>query len=102
MKYKPEFKLLKAEPLWVEVKRLKDSGALPKLVAAGLLSPKTVTYFSIAERVNQQRTRYTRTAKAQIISRVANEFNVSNATVYRAVSVMGEPLHTNENHNQQK
>jgi hypothetical protein len=89
-------KQLKAEALLVEVKRLRDSGALPKLVSAGLLAPKTITYLNIVERVQEQKIRYTRTSKAVIISRVAAEFQVSNATVYRAVSVMCKPLHTLE------
>ncbi len=89
-------KQLKAEALLVEVKRLRDSGALPKLVSAGLLAPKTITYLNIVERVQEQKIRYTRTSKAVIISRVAEEFQVSNATVYRAVSVMCKPLHTFE------
>lgn len=76
---------------------MRDSGALPRLVSAGLLSPKTVTYFNITERVNVIRIRMTRTSKAVIMCNVAEEFNVSTATVYRAVSVMNTPLHIREN-----
>lgn len=80
-----------------EVKRLYDSGALSRLVSAGLLSPKTVTYLHIAERVNEQRARLIRTSRAIIIYNVADEFKVSTATVYRAISVMSTPLHIREN-----
>lgn len=83
--------------LLAEVQKLRESGALPKLVSAGLLSPKAVTYLHIAERVAEVESRYKRTTRGILINNIAAEFRVSNATVYRAINVMCKPLHTNEN-----
>lgn len=97
MKYKREYLSLNHEAVYSEIKRLYDNGSLPKLVTAGLLSPKAVTYMHIVERVSQQQTRLVRTTNKVIISNVADEFKVSTATVYRAINVMRTPLRKCEN-----
>lgn len=79
-----------------EIKKLDESGALPRLVTAGLLSPKAKTYMKITETVATQQTRMRNTPNKVIICNVANEFRVSTATVYRAISIMRKPLHTIE------
>lgn len=56
----------------------------------------------IAERVIEQRARLKRTTSAIIINNVAHEFNVSSATVYRAINTMCIPLHDCANTNETK
>ena len=87
-------KQLKQEEIYDEIRRLKESGSLPRLVSAGLLSPKASTYFDISERVSAKTIRLTRTSHKMIVSQVACEFRVSTSTIYRALNVMRKPLHT--------
>jgi len=89
---KTESQQLKAEAVYNEVKRLQQSGAISTLVQAGLMSPKTISYLEIAESVQDKKAKYKRTSNKVIVSRVAVQFNVSSATVYRAIGVMRRPL----------
>ena len=84
----------KAEQVYNEVKRLKENGSLPKLISAGLVSPKASTYLEITDRVNAQTERHKRTSSKIIISQVATEFRCSETTIYRALKTMRNPLHT--------
>lgn len=84
----------KAEQVYNEVKRLKENGSLPKLISAGLVSPKASTYLDITEMVNAKSERHKRTSSKIIISQVATEFRCSETTIYRALKTMRNPLHT--------
>lgn len=90
--YKAESQQSKAEAVYNEVKRLQQSGSISTLVKAGLMSPKTITYLEIAECVQDKKAKYKRTSNKVIVSRVATQFRVSPATVYRAICVMRRPL----------
>jgi Fe2+ or Zn2+ uptake regulation protein len=87
----------KVEQVYNEVKRLKENGSLPKLISAGLVSPKASTYLEITERVNAKVERHKRTSSKIIISQVATEFRCSETTIYRALKVMRNPLHIRGN-----
>lgn len=84
----------KAEQVYNEVKRLKENGSLPKLISAGLVSPKASTYLDITDMVNAKVERQKRTSSKIIISQVATEFRCSETTIYRALKTMRNPLHT--------
>jgi len=97
MKYKRGLVSLKTEAVYNEIKKLDEAGVLPRLVTVGLISPKASTYMKITETVVKQQTRLRNTPNKVIISNVANEFRVSTATVYRAISIMQKPLQRREN-----
>lgn len=97
MKYKQGLTLLKVGAVYSEIKKLDETGALPKLVTVGLISPKASTYMRITETVIIQQQRLRNTPNKVIISNVANKFKVSTATVYRAINIMRKPLHRTEN-----
>ena len=86
--------LLKAEQVYNEIQRLKENGSLPKLISLGLISPKASTYYDITERVTAKTERHKRTSSKIIISQVATEFRCSETTIYRALKVMRNPLHS--------
>lgn len=88
---------MKAEQVYDEIKLLKDRGTLPKLISAGLISPKASTYLDITERVEYKAQRSKRVLNKIIIMQVATEFRCSETTVYRALSTMRRPLHTRGN-----
>ena len=74
------------------IKKLKNEAPISRLVAVGLVTPKAMTYFEIAEKFNEIDKRLTRTSKCMKVSQVAETFKCSTVTVYRAIHVMKQPL----------
>lgn len=74
------------------IKKLKQESPMCRLVAVGLISPKAEVYYNIAERFNEIDKRLTRTSKCMKVNQVAEQFKCSPVSVYRALSVMRQPL----------
>lgn len=87
MIHNPECPSLKAEQLCDIIQQLYENGTLKRLFLAGLVSNKILLYFEIYLEVKKRRekTKYKRTNI--ILHEVAEKYNVSIQTVYRANKV---------------
>lgn len=76
---------------------LRKEGADKALVRAGLLSSKALLYYDINERLSEKESKKKRTKALVIVQEVADEFKVSQISVYRAKSVMRANYQSSDN-----
>lgn len=83
---------MKQEQVYNIVLFLKENGMLSDLIRAGLVTSKIAVYAEIYCEVEAMKRRYKRKTQSMIIIELADKMRLHPTTIYRALSVMKQPL----------